>query len=114
MLPCITTIVSVIPLYPTALRPLSASFHTLAISCLSDSSRSAAVVDAGAQLFVSLYLLAPKGKEGLREAWRTGIEALIGSIDQLASHVTQGIFAEGASQRVTPLPAQLTSRNSQT
>ncbi|BGP05481.1 hypothetical protein JCM10049v2_001287 [Rhodotorula toruloides] len=94
MLPCIATIVSLIPLYPTALRPLSPSFHTLAVTRLSDSSRSAAVVDAGAQLFVSLYLLAPKGKEGLREAWRTGIEALIGSIDQLASHVTQGIFAE--------------------
>ncbi|BGP29529.1 hypothetical protein JCM10296v2_001268 [Rhodotorula toruloides] len=94
MLPCVATIVSLIPLYPTALRPLSPSFHTLAITLLSDSSRSAAIVDAGAQLFVSLYLLAPKGKEGLREAWRTGIEALIGSIDQLASHVTQGIFTE--------------------
>ncbi|BGP22323.1 armadillo-type fold domain containing protein [Rhodotorula toruloides] len=94
MLPCVATIVSLIPLYPTALRPLSPSFHTLAITLLSDVSRSSAVVDAGAQLFVSLYLLAPKGKEGLREAWRTSIEALIGSVDQLASHVTQGIFAE--------------------
>lgn len=97
MLPCVAAIVSLIPLYPTALRPLAPSFHTLAVTLLSDASRSALIVDAGAQLFASLYLLAPKGKEGLREAWRTGIEALIGSIDQLASHATQGIFAEGAS-----------------
>lgn len=94
-LPCVATIVSLIPLYPTALRPLAPSFHTLAVSLLTETT-SASYNDAGAQLFVSLYLLAPKGKDGLREAWRTGIEALIGSIEQLATHVVSGIFSEGA------------------
>lgn len=93
-LPCVATIVSLIPLYPTALRPLAPSFHNLAISLLTETA-STRLSDAGAQLFVSLYLLAPKGKDGLREAWRTGIEALIGSVDQLASHVVSGIFSEG-------------------
>lgn len=97
-LPCVAAIISLIPLYPTALRPLAPSFHNLAVSLLSDSS-SPALSDAGAQLFVSLYLLAPKGKEGLREAWRTGVEALIGSVDQLATHIVNGIFAEGALAR---------------
>lgn len=97
-LPCVAATISLIPLYPTALRPLAPSFHNLAVSLLSDSS-SPALSDAGAQLFVSLYLLAPKGKEGLREAWRTGVEALIGSVDQLATHIVNGIFAEGALAR---------------
>lgn len=96
-LPCIATIVSLIPLFPTALRPLAPSFHNLAISLLADGS-SPALSDAGAQLFVSLYLLAPKGKDGLREAWKTGVEALVGSVNQLATHVVGGIFAEGERQ----------------
>lgn len=95
-LPCVATIVSLIPLYPTALRPLAPSFHTLAVSLLTETM-SASYNDAGAQLFVSLYLLAPKGKDGLREAWRTGVEALIGSIEQLATHVVSGIFSEDVS-----------------
>ncbi|GAA5979325.1 hypothetical protein JCM10908_002881 [Rhodotorula pacifica] len=102
-LPCVATIVSLIPLYPTALRPLSPSFHNLAISLLAESA-TPALSDAGAQLFVSLYLLAPKGKDGLREAWRTGVEALVGSIDQLASHVVSGIFAEDMSYNHTLSP----------
>jgi len=39
--------------------------------------------------------LAPKGKEGLREAWKTGVEALIASCDELTGIVSGGIFAEG-------------------
>ncbi|GAA5879094.1 hypothetical protein JCM3774_005567 [Rhodotorula dairenensis] len=102
-LPCVATIVSLIPLYPTALRPLAPSFHNLAISLLTETS-STPLSDAGAQLFVSLYLLAPKGKDGLREAWRTGIEALIGSIDQLASHAIGSIFSEDMSYNHTLSP----------
>ncbi|GAA6038507.1 hypothetical protein JCM8097_004602 [Rhodosporidiobolus ruineniae] len=92
--PCVSTIVALLPLFPTALRPLSPALHTLAISLISAPSASASTVDAGAHLFVSLYLLAPKGREGLREAWKTGVEALIGSIDGLATQATSGIFSE--------------------
>ncbi|GJN87923.1 hypothetical protein Rhopal_000878-T1 [Rhodotorula paludigena] len=93
-LPCLAAIVSLIPLYPTALRPLLPALHTLAISLLADPSAGPSAVEAGASLFVSLYLLAPKGRDGLRDAWKTGIEALIGSIDALATETTSGIFAE--------------------
>lgn len=84
-----------IPLFPTPLRPLSPALHTLAYDSLCDSNCSIALLDAGAALFVSLYLLAPKGRDGLRDAWRKGVEALIGSIDTLVLNVTSDIFAEG-------------------
>ncbi|GAA6055489.1 hypothetical protein JCM3770_006283 [Rhodotorula araucariae] len=108
-LPCVAAIVSLIPLYPTALRPLSPSLHNLAISLITEPSGNAAAVQAGASLFASLYLLAPKGKEGLRDAWRTGVEALVGSIDALATQVTSGVFAEDMTFNHTLAPLALPS-----
>ncbi|BGP13316.1 hypothetical protein JCM10213_001497 [Rhodosporidiobolus nylandii] len=105
--PCLSALVSLLPLYPTALRPLSPSLHALAISLISAPSASSATVDAGAQLFCSLYLLAPKGREGLREAWKTGAEALVGSMDQLTSEITAGIFAEDILYNHTLTPLSL-------
>ncbi|GAA6062703.1 hypothetical protein JCM10212_004761 [Sporobolomyces blumeae] len=92
----VSTICTLIPLFPTALRPLSPSLHTLALSILCDPSLLPAATESAAHLFVSLYLLAPKGKEGLREAWRTGIEALTASIDELVRVVSSEIFSEDA------------------
>ncbi|BGP37270.1 hypothetical protein JCM10449v2_001175 [Rhodotorula kratochvilovae] len=106
-LPCVAAIVSLIPLYPTALRPLSPNLHNLAISLVVEPSGNSVVVEAGASLFASLYLLAPKGKEGLREAWRTGVEALVGSIDTLTTQVTNGIFAEDMTFNHTLSPLAL-------
>ncbi|GAA5862531.1 hypothetical protein JCM8547_002095 [Rhodosporidiobolus lusitaniae] len=94
VLPVVSAIVPLLPLYPTALRPLSPSLHTLAINLISPPVSTPSTVNAGAHLFVSLYLLAPKGKDGLKEAWKTGVEALIGSIDALATEITQRIFSE--------------------
>lgn len=70
--------------------------HTLAIKLVCDPSGSSSAVAAGADLFASLYLLSPKGKDGLREAWKKGVESLVGSIDALVPAVTSDIFAEGA------------------
>ncbi|GAA5906572.1 hypothetical protein JCM8208_000483 [Rhodotorula glutinis] len=106
-LPCVAAIVSLLPLYPTALRPLAPSLHNLAVALIAESSGHAAVVDQGAALFASLYLLAPKGKEGLREAWKTGVEALVGSIDALTTHVTAGVFAEDTTFNHTLSPLAL-------
>ncbi|GAA5928583.1 hypothetical protein JCM3775_004572 [Rhodotorula graminis] len=103
-LPCIAAIVSLIPLFPTALRPLAPSLHNLAVALIAEPAGHAAVVDQGAALFAALYLLAPKGKEGLREAWKTGVEALVGSIDALTTHVTAGVFAEDTTFNHTLSP----------
>ncbi|GAA6026106.1 hypothetical protein JCM11491_002868 [Sporobolomyces phaffii] len=92
----LSTMCTLLPLFPTALRPLSPSLHALSLSVLCDAASPRALVQHASNLFVSLYLLAPKGKEGLREAWRTGVEALVASCDQLTSIVTAGIFAEDA------------------
>lgn len=109
VLPVVSSIVTLLPLYPTALRPLSPALHTLAVSLIATLSFSPSLVDAGAHLFVSLYLLAPKGRDGLREAWKTGVEALVGSIDQLTTAATNGIFSEGSSAPCPlPKPAILT------
>lgn len=97
-MPSIEAIVSLIPLFPTPLRPLSPSLHTLAISLLCDPHGSRDQVDAGANLFVSLYLLAPKGREGLKDAWKKGAEALVGSMDALVDVITSGVFAEGTPE----------------
>lgn len=101
-LPCLDAIVSLLPLFPTPLRPLAPSLHTLAISLICQPGASRSTIDAGSSLFVSLYLLAPKGRDGLREAWKKGAEALTGSIDSLVPLVTSDIFAEGQST-VCPL-----------
>ncbi|GAA5841663.1 hypothetical protein JCM9279_000722 [Rhodotorula babjevae] len=106
-LPCVAAIVSLLPLFPTALRPLAPSLHNLAVALIAEPTGHAAVVDQGATLFASLYLLAPKGKEGLREAWKTGVEALVGSIDALATHVTAGVFAEDTTFNHTLSPLAL-------
>ncbi|KAL8281544.1 hypothetical protein RQP46_006228 [Phenoliferia psychrophenolica] len=90
----IEAVVSLIPLFPTPLRPLSPSMHTLALNLICNPSRSQSAIDAGADLFAALYLLSPKGKDGLREAWRKGVEALVGSLDALVPAVTSDIFAE--------------------
>lgn len=88
---------TLLPLFPTPLRPLSPALHTLSIALLCDPSGHQGLIGAGSSLFVSLYLLAPKGKDGLREAWRKGAEALVGSMDILVTGVTSDIFAEGTS-----------------
>ncbi|GAA5860686.1 hypothetical protein JCM1840_000340 [Sporobolomyces johnsonii] len=106
-LPSVSAIVTLLPLFPTALRPLSPALHTLAISLLCAPAASPALIDAGASLFVALYLLAPKGKEGLREAWKTGVEALVGSMDGLLSQTTSGIFAEDITYNHTLAPLAL-------
>ncbi|GAA5961023.1 hypothetical protein JCM21900_002277 [Sporobolomyces salmonicolor] len=106
-LPSLSAIVTLLPLFPTALRPLSPALHTLAISLLCAPAASPALIDAGASLFVALYLLAPKGKEGLREAWKTGVEALVGSMDGLLSQATSGIFAEDTTYNHTLAPLAL-------
>ncbi|GAA5916410.1 hypothetical protein JCM6882_001551 [Rhodosporidiobolus microsporus] len=106
-IPCISAIVSLLPLYPTALRPLSPSLHTLAISLIAAPSATTTTIDAGAHLFVSLYLLAPKGRDGLREAWKTGVEALVASIDGLVTEATCGIFAEDILYNHTLSPLAL-------
>ncbi|GAA6000706.1 hypothetical protein JCM10207_004617 [Rhodosporidiobolus poonsookiae] len=106
VLPCVSAIVSLIPLYPTALRPLSPALHALSISLIAaPSATGTGTLDAGAHLFVSLYLLAPKGRDGLREAWKTGVEALVGSIDGLVGVVTASIFSEDIlyNHSLTPL-----------
>ncbi|KAK4695577.1 hypothetical protein P7C70_g8526, partial [Phenoliferia sp. Uapishka_3] len=91
----ISTIISLLPLFPTALRPLSPALHSLAIKFVCDPTNNSAQISAGADLFSSLYLLSPKGKDGLREAWKKGVESLVGSIDSLVPAVTSDIFAEG-------------------
>ncbi|CEQ39091.1 SPOSA6832_00570 [Sporobolomyces salmonicolor] len=106
-LPSLSAIVTLLPLFPTALRPLSPALHTLAISLLCAPAASPALIDAGASLFVALYLLAPKGKEGLREAWKTGVEALVGTVDGLLSQATSGIFAEDTTYNHTLAPLAL-------
>ncbi|GAA5973703.1 hypothetical protein JCM11641_005089 [Rhodosporidiobolus odoratus] len=116
--PCVSAITNLLPLYPTALRPLSPSLHTLAVHLIASPLSSNTIVDLGAELFCSLYALAPKGRDGLREAWKTGVEALVGSMDGLVSEVTTGIFAEDIlyNHTLSPLslppfqaPAQLSS-----
>ncbi|KAM0749761.1 hypothetical protein T439DRAFT_357288 [Meredithblackwellia eburnea MCA 4105] len=108
--PSVEAIVSLLPLTPTPLRPLNPSLHTLAISliCKGDyenSSTSRPPVELGALLFAALYVLAPKGKEGLQEAWKTGAFALVGSMDSLVTQITSDIFAEDPLQNhaLTPL-----------
>ncbi|GAA5830916.1 hypothetical protein JCM11251_005075 [Rhodosporidiobolus azoricus] len=105
--PCVSAIVSLLPLYPTALRPLSPALHTLAISLISAPSASISTIDAGAHLFVSLYLLAPKGRDGLRDSWKTGVEALVASIDALTTEATCNIFAEDILYNHTLSPLAL-------
>lgn len=92
-LPSVHAIETLVPLFPTALRPQSASLHNLAVTLMCAESR--AMTDAGAQIFGTLYLLAPKGRDGLRDAWKRGVEALIGVLESLTNELTQGIFAEG-------------------
>ena len=94
-LPAIEAIVSLLPLFPTPLRPLAPSLHTLSIALICDPSGSQQLIDAGSSLFACLYLLAPKGRDGLREAWKTATEALTACIDSLVPAVTSDIFAEG-------------------
>ena len=88
-------IVQLLPVFPTALRPLNPSLHTLAISLLCDEGRSYNEREGGSALFGSLYLLAPKGAQGLKESWKMGAEALIGTIDSLIKLVTADVFSEG-------------------
>ncbi|KAK4052183.1 hypothetical protein OIV83_002478 [Microbotryomycetes sp. JL201] len=90
----IDTLVALVPLFTTALRPLSNSLHTLAIETLCKPDATKATLQAGARLFAVLYQLAPKGRDGLRDAWRKGTEALVASIDRLVPFLTSGIFAE--------------------
>jgi hypothetical protein len=96
-LPSIEAIVAILPLFPTPLRPLAASLHTLSVGLICDPSGSQQLIDAGSSLFACLYLLAPKGRDGLRDAWKMATEALTGSIDSLVPAVTSDIFAEGES-----------------
>ncbi|GAA5871004.1 hypothetical protein JCM16303_001658 [Sporobolomyces ruberrimus] len=103
----LSTICTVLPLFPTALRPLSPSLHSLSLGLLCDPESSPAMQESASNLFVSLYLLAPKGKEGLREAWKTGVEALVASCDELVSIVSGGIFAEDAMTNHTLSPLAL-------
>ncbi|GAA5924901.1 uncharacterized protein JCM15063_005765 [Sporobolomyces koalae] len=103
----LATACTLIPLFPTALRPLSPALHTLSLSLLCDPTSTPALRESASLLFVSLYLLAPKGKEGLREAWKTGVEALIGSCDELAAIVSRGIFAEDDMTNHTLSPLAL-------
>lgn len=86
-------IVTIIPLYPTPLRPIYSSLHDLSLLLL--CSEGSKFVDAGASLIVHLYLIAKNGKDGLREAWRLTLEGLVASIDSLIPFVTSDIFAEG-------------------
>ncbi|SCZ92461.1 BZ3500_MvSof-1268-A1-R1_Chr5-2g07879 [Microbotryum saponariae] len=95
-------IITLIPLFPTALRPVAPSIHSLAIDCIGSPSE---LVPLGSQLFASLYLLAPKGREGLREAWRKSVESLIGTIDTLIPSVTSDIFAEDEARLNHTLPS---------
>ncbi|SCV72503.1 BQ2448_4040 [Microbotryum intermedium] len=95
-------IITLIPLFPTALRPVAPSIHILAIDCISSSSE---LVPLGSQLFASLYLLAPKGREGLREAWRKSVESLVGTIDALIPSATSDIFAEDGARLNHTLPS---------
>lgn len=95
--PIVLTLVNLIPLFPTALRPLSPSLHTLAVELVCQRGATRSITLAGAELFSTLYLLAPKGKEGLREAWRKGVEALVASIDGLVPYITSDVFSEGKS-----------------
>ncbi|GAA5984343.1 hypothetical protein JCM5350_001024 [Sporobolomyces pararoseus] len=103
----LSTICTLLPLFPTALRPLSPSLHSLSLSLLCDVTSTSPLQNAASNLFVSLYLLAPKGKEGLREAWKTGVEALIASCNESVSIVTGGIFAEDALTNHTLSPLAL-------
>ncbi|GAA5902037.1 uncharacterized protein JCM6883_000472 [Sporobolomyces salmoneus] len=103
----LSTICTLLPLFPTALRPLSPSLHALSLSLLCDVTSPPSLQDSASNLFVSLYLLAPKGKEGLREAWKTGVEALVASCDELVSIVTGGIFSEDALTNHTLSPLAL-------
>ncbi|SGY68975.1 BQ5605_C004g02935 [Microbotryum silenes-dioicae] len=95
-------IITLIPLFPTALRPVAPSIHSLAIDCIGSPSE---LVPLGSQLFASLYLLAPKGREGLREAWRKSVESLVGTIDALIPSVTSDIFAEDEARLNHTLPS---------
>ncbi|GAA5845556.1 hypothetical protein JCM5353_006752 [Sporobolomyces roseus] len=115
----LSTICTLLPLFPTALRPLSPSLHNLSISLLCSPNSSPSLKDSASSLFVNLYLLAPKGKEGLREAWKTGVEALIASCDELTNFVSGGIFAEDMMTNhslsplsLPPLPSSRQSEDS--
>lgn len=94
-LPALYAIVSIIPLFPTPLRPIYASLHDLSLAFLCSPANETEKVEAGASLLVSLYMIAKNGKDGLREAWRLTLEGLAGSIDNLVGAVTSNIFAEG-------------------
>lgn len=87
--------VHLLAVFPTALRPLNPSLHSLAVSLLCGEGRSSAEREAGSALFGSLYLLAPKGAQGLKDSWKMGVEALIGTIDSLVKLVTADVFSEG-------------------
>ncbi|KAK4049765.1 hypothetical protein OIO90_005346 [Microbotryomycetes sp. JL221] len=100
----VETIARLAPLFPTALRSTSNALHALAIETICSAGATKLTVQTGASLFSTLYLLAPKGRDGLREAWRKGTEALVASIDSLAPFITSDIFSEDLLTNHTLVP----------
>lgn len=97
-------ILRLVPLFPTALRPLYQSLHDLSVSLLAADS---AVSDTGARLLVQLYLLAPKGREGLQEAWKTTLESLVGALHATVLLATGDTLVEGPTTNQTLAPLAL-------
>ncbi|KAL1723421.1 rRNA processing/ribosome biogenesis-domain-containing protein [Schizophyllum commune] len=102
---CLQTLSQLIPLYPTLLRPSSATLNKLALNLLSGQYPSPTppkILEAASSLYCCLHLTG--GKVGAATAWRKTLDDTL-AFGWSAFHGLRSTFTPGAAQPADPAAA---------
>ncbi|KAL1708625.1 rRNA processing/ribosome biogenesis-domain-containing protein [Schizophyllum commune] len=102
---CLQTLSQLVPLYPTLLRPSSATLNKLALNLLSGQYPSPTppkILEAASSLYCCIHLTG--GKVGAATAWRRTLDDTL-AFGWSAFHGLRSTFTPGAAQPADPAAA---------